>query len=109
MHASWWTAAAAVIALTLCGCSKGGGTKVASADEVAAAKQTAGTANGRCPVLTDELVEKDAPTRTYKDPVSGKDVKVGFCCTKCPKDFDKDPEKYMKRMRDDPARFAYSP
>ena len=89
------------------GTPKAGGA-TATAGDVGAAKAAAGTANGRCPVLVDQLVEPDAPTRTYKDPTTGKDQKIGFCCAKCPKDFDKDPEKYMKRMRDDPAKFAYS-
>ena len=80
----------------------------ATATDVVAAKAAAGTANGRSPVLVDRSVEPDAPTRTYKDPATGREQKIGFCCSKCPKDFDKDPEKFMKRMRDDPAKFAYS-
>ena len=44
-----------------------------------------------------------------KCPVSGKDVKadqtsdvsvtVGFCCEKCKAEFDKDPKKYMAKVK----------
>ena len=82
--------------------------KSSSATDVAAAKDAAGTANGRCPVQVEELVEKTAPTRVYKDPKTGKEQKIGFCCNLCPKKFDKDPEEYMNRMRTDPAKFGYT-
>ena len=74
----------------------GSGSVVAS--DVAAAKAEAGTANGRCPVQTELLVASDAATRTYKDPATGTEQKIGFCCEKCPKQFDKDPEKYMAKL-----------
>lgn len=102
-----------VLSLSLLACSKDDKPAASSGpksdSEFVAAKAAAGTANGRCPVLPDELVDKDAPTRTYKDPATGKEQKIGFCCSKCPKDFDKNPEKFMKVMRDDPARFVYTP
>jgi hypothetical protein len=84
-----------------------GGKASGKTDDVTAAREAAGTANGRCPVKIDELVEKDAPTRTYKDPVTGKELKIGFCCDRCPKIFDKEPAKYVDLMRADPAKFGY--
>ena len=99
-------------ACSFVGCSKeeAGGTakKATGGVDVLAAKAAAGTVNGRCPVQVDELVDKDAPTRIYKDPTTGKELKVGFCCSKCPKSFDKDPAKYIELMRADPAKFGYS-
>ncbi len=111
---------AALLALSLgfAACNKseesgsGGGSGASTAGtvaaDVAAAKAAARTANGRCPVLVDRLVVADAETRTYTDPGTGRAQTIGFCCDKCPKDFDKDPAKYMKRMRDEPARFGYT-
>jgi hypothetical protein len=87
----------------------GGTTASGSASDVDVARQQAGTVNGRCPVQTDQLVVADADTVTYKDPQTGKDLKVGFCCDKCPKQFQAEPEKYMARMREDPAKFGYKP
>src|SRR5687768_4166041 len=101
--------------LLLAACGKkeeapsGGGTVSGSASDVVEAKAKAGTNNGRCPVLVDQLVDPEAPTVSYQDPVSGKTVKVGFCCEKCPPKFDKEPERYMKIMRADAAKFAYAP
>jgi YHS domain-containing protein len=47
-----------------------------------------------CPVSGDKLGEMGKPfVITYK----GQEVK--FCCKDCKKDFDKDPEKYMKKIR----------
>src|SRR5262245_53261377 len=80
----------------------------AVAADVAKAKTEAKTVKGRCPVQNDKLVDPE-DTLTYKDPVSGKELLVGFCCSKCPREFNKDPEKYMKRMRDEPAKFGYAP
>ena len=102
--------------LSLAGCgnndrsdsgAKAAGTR-SSATDVAASKAAAGTANGRCPVQVEELVEVTAPTRMYKDPTTGTEQKIGFCCDRCPKKFDKDPEEYMNRMRADPAKFGYT-
>jgi hypothetical protein len=84
------------------------GPKGAVGADVAKAKADAKTVNGRCPVQTGKLVEPE-DTLTYKDPVTGKDLLVGFCCGKCPTEFKKDPEKYMKVMRDDPTKFGYAP
>ena len=47
-----------------------------------------------CPVSGDKLGEMGKPfVIEYK----GQEVK--FCCKNCKKDFDKDPEKYMKKIR----------
>ena len=47
-----------------------------------------------CPVSGDKLGEMGKPfVMTYK----GQEVK--FCCPDCKKDFDKDPDKYMKKIR----------
>jgi len=47
-----------------------------------------------CPVSGDKLGEMGAPfTFTYKD------QEVKLCCKGCKKDFDKDPEKYLKLIR----------
>jgi YHS domain-containing protein len=47
-----------------------------------------------CPVSGDKLGEMGKPfTFTYKD----REVKL--CCKGCKKDFDKDPEKYLKLIR----------
>lgn len=106
-----------VLSLALVGCGKSdapgapGGTTSGTAGgggEVATAKAAAGTANGRCPVQVEEMVDKAAPTRTYKDSKTGKEQKIGFCCERCPKKFDKDPEQYMSVMRADPVKFGYT-
>ena len=90
------------------GASTGAGLAGVAAD-VAQAKKDAGTVNGRCPVQVDLLVVADADTVDFQDPVSGKTLKVGFCCDKCPVKFREDPEKYVARMRADPVRFGYAP
>jgi hypothetical protein len=91
------------------GAAAGSGAPAGTAADVAEARKAAGTSNGRCPVLVDQLVEPDAPTIDYDDPKTGKKVKVGFCCDKCPKKFAEEPEKYMERMRADPVNFGYAP
>jgi YHS domain-containing protein len=45
--------------------------------------------NAKCPVERED-VDPEVPTTTYKGKV------IGFCCASCVKDFNKDPEKYMK-------------
>ena len=45
--------------------------------------------NVKCPVERED-VDPAVPTTTYKGKV------IGFCCESCIKDFNKDPEKYMK-------------
>ena len=47
-----------------------------------------------CPVSGDKLGEMGKPfTFEYK----GQEVKL--CCKNCKKDFDKEPDKYMKKIR----------
>ena len=47
-----------------------------------------------CPVSGEKLGEMGKPVVfTYKD------QEVKLCCKSCKKDFDKDPEKYMKLIR----------
>jgi len=47
-----------------------------------------------CPVSGDKLGEMAPPyVFTYKD------QEVKLCCKDCKKDFDKDPAKYMKKIR----------
>jgi YHS domain-containing protein len=56
------------------------------------------TWNKVCPVQGEE-VDSEAPTAEYKGKV------IGFCCPGCEKKFKKDPEKYMKNLSDDGAKF----
>jgi len=47
-----------------------------------------------CPVSGDKLGEMGKPfTFTYKD------QEVKLCCKSCKKDFDKDPDKYIAKIR----------
>ena len=49
---------------------------------------------GSCPVSGDKLGEMGKPfTFTYKD------QEVKLCCKSCKKDFDKDPDKYIAKIR----------
>ncbi|MGB7770058.1 MAG: hypothetical protein WBN22_14580 [Verrucomicrobiia bacterium] len=47
-----------------------------------------------CPVSGDKLGEMDKP---YVFVYKGQEVKL--CCPNCKKDFDKDPAKYLKKIR----------
>ena len=48
-----------------------------------------------CIVSGDKLGQMGAPTvRNYKG------TEVRFCCKDCVKDFEKDPDKYLKRLQD---------
>jgi YHS domain-containing protein len=49
-------------------------------------------ANKMCAVNTEDPVDPKV-TVIYKGQV------IGFCCTDCIKDFNKDPEKYVKHMK----------
>jgi YHS domain-containing protein len=51
-----------------------------------------------CPVSGEE-VDPEAPTVDYKGKV------IGFCCANCVAKFKKDPEKFMKNLSDDGAKF----
>ncbi|HZL44335.1 MAG TPA: hypothetical protein VFD66_13775 [Verrucomicrobiae bacterium] len=48
-----------------------------------------------CPVSGDKLGEMGKP---YVFEYKGQEVKL--CCNNCKKDFDKDPAKYMKKIRE---------
>lgn len=48
--------------------------------------------NKNCPIETDNAIDSKV-TAKYK----GKTI--GFCCADCIKEFNKDPEKYMAKMK----------
>lgn len=48
--------------------------------------------NNFCPVEHDEEID---PTLT----IMYKGMKIGFCCKDCIKDFNKDPDKYLSKMK----------
>ena len=56
------------------------------------------TWNKVCPV-TGEDVDQETPTVEYKGKV------IGFCCSGCVSKFKKEPEKYLKNLSDDGAKF----
>lgn len=49
--------------------------------------------NTMCAVNSEDEVDPDVPTVTYKGRV------VGFCCADCRRKFEKDPEKYMEKLK----------
>ncbi|HNW29929.1 MAG TPA: YHS domain-containing protein [Spirochaetota bacterium] len=55
------------------------------------AKKT-GKAQTICPVMGDPINKKFF--------VDYKGYRVYFCCSSCPEEFKKNPEKYMKKLRD---------
>ena len=80
---------AAPAACTMPSCCGGAATEP-MADEAKAKPDLLTT----CPVSGEKLGEMGKPlTFTYKD------QEVKLCCKGCKKDFDKDPEKYMKLIR----------
>ena len=52
-----------------------------------------------CPVSGDKLGEMGDP---YVFVYQGQEIK--FCCPDCKKDFLKDPQKYLKQIRDEAAK-----
>jgi YHS domain-containing protein len=44
-------------------------------------------------LVSDEKVDPKAPTVTYEGKV------IGFCCEDCIKDFNKNPKKYMAKLK----------
>ena len=66
------------------------------------ARTTHGTANGKCPVMGRLVVAKGRSV-TYRGQV------IGFCCPPCIEKFNRDPEKFMRRMRAEPVAYGYSP
>ena len=76
------------------------GVRVTAADKPAKKDQAKNKPiNAKCPVEHED-VDPDVPTTTYK----GKTI--GFCCASCIKDFNKDPEKYMKQIAADNKKQA---
>ncbi len=65
------------------------------------ARRTHGTSNGKCPVM-GRLVVAKGESVTYQG------QKIGFCCPPCAAKFNKDPEKYMRLMRAEPATYGYT-
>lgn len=49
-------------------------------------------------VVSDEEIGKDKDMKPYVFVKDGQEVKL--CCSSCKKDFDKEPEKYMKKIAD---------
>lgn len=70
--------------------------------EMRVARTTHGTANGKCPVMGKLVVAKGRSV-TYQG------QRIGFCCPPCIAKFNKDPEKYMRRMRAEPVSYGYTP
>ncbi len=70
--------------------------------EMRVARTTQRTANGKCPVMGRLVVAKGRSV-TYQG------QKIGFCCPPCLAKFNKDPEKFMRRMRAEPAAYGYTP
>jgi YHS domain-containing protein len=88
--------AAADGGMPACGASMGGGCCGGMAMPMAAEVSTNATPDllTTCPVSGEKLGEMGKPlVFTYKD------QEVKLCCKSCKKDFDKDPEKYMKLIR----------
>ena len=66
------------------------------------ARSTHKTANGKCPVMGKLVIAKGGSV-TYQG------QRIGFCCPPCIARFNKDPEKYMRRMRAEPESYGYTP
>jgi YHS domain-containing protein len=91
---------ATVLGLSACDSksSDGGGTTAGTASTAKLA-----VANRICPVEDrDAITDDPAYTVDYKG------QKIAFCCMRCPPKFQKEPEKYMERMRKDPKHFGYT-
>ncbi len=79
-----------------------GATESVTAESMAKAATSVGSANGLCPVM-ERLVTKGGGETDYKG------QKIAFCCVGCVGSFNKDPEKWMGLMRANPAKFGYKP
>jgi hypothetical protein len=76
------------------GCAMGGCCSGAVAQPMADEAKATPDLLTTCPVSGEKLGEMGKPyIFTYKD------QEVKLCCNGCKKDFDKDPEKYMKLIR----------
>ena len=78
------------------------GSKAPKADELAAARKDANSVNGLCPIMENPV----SPTGGF---VMYKGARIAFCCPGCETDFNADPEKYMAKMRAEPAKYGYKP
>ncbi len=67
----------------------------------AEAKAAQNKAQTACPVLGDAIDK-----RLYVD---YKGYRIYFCCKGCPEEFMKNPEKYMKKLRDSGVTLEKSP
>lgn len=96
------TALACALALLVGACGrKTGGDPVPTATELAAAAKAARAVNGLCPVM-GRLVEPEGGSTDYQG------QKIAFCCPPCAPKFRADPERYMKLMRENPAKYGYT-
>jgi YHS domain-containing protein len=87
------------VVLLAAGCGGAHEPTVAEAGAAAAAK---GFANGVCPVMGNPVDLSDPDLYAeYKG------QRIAFCCGPCRPKFLKDPERYMKVLRDDPAKYGY--
>jgi hypothetical protein len=68
-------------------------------ESVSEAREAAGTVNGLCPVREEPVVKG-----SYID---FDEQRIGFCCPPCSRDFRKDPEMYLNKMRSNRDKFAY--
>ena len=73
---------------------------VGCGQSVVDARAEAGTVNGLCPVREEPVVAGSV--------IDYDGQKIGFCCPPCSGDFRKDPETYLKKMRAERERFAYT-
>jgi YHS domain-containing protein len=77
-----------ILLITMTGVFIAGSAPVYAAEQ----KEKAGKAQTMCPVLGGELDK-----RLYTD---YKGYRIYFCCAGCPEEFKKNPEKYMKKLKD---------
>jgi YHS domain-containing protein len=87
----------ALLALAACDASK-----PMTTEQATAAATAKGIANGVCPVMGNPVDPTDPDLV-----VDYKGQRIGFCCGPCRPKFLKDPEKYMKVLRDDPVKYGY--
>jgi YHS domain-containing protein len=69
-------------------------------DRVMAAQKTV-KAQTICPVMGDPIDKKFF--------VDYKGYRIYFCCSSCPEEFKKNPEKYMKKLRDSGVTLEKAP
>ena len=53
-------------------------------------------------IVSDEKLGADPDMKPYVFVHEGQEIKL--CCKSCKKKFDKEPEKYMKKLKDTPAK-----